>query len=481
MALPALAEPRARDGIIEAGENEADELARAVQNPAAAGQLYDMGPVPNSPRLFAQAAAQPARVMPPAEKTGPVNTAEKADTKGGRADPDPSILSIPYGFYNENFGVAAAYVYAKGNYPQRDSMLLGTVMAGTKGSVLGFLMGRNLPIPGLARIFVDPVLSAAYFGENDVYIDGNPRFPNERAGTNNSNEDNFVEGDGIDIFFRARFKYLLPIGHGRDEIIPDYRFDRGLLVGGATGAESVNPLKSGRTFVSLRPFYRNLQVDGDDADETLKTAGVDFTVHWDNRDYPMNPSRGQAITLEYNLDPGIVDESWSVVQFELEDYLDFGRTERFRQRTLALNFWTAHSLSWEETPSGEIKNRPPAYTGATLGGLWRMRGYPTQRFNDRSAIYYSAELRLTPEWNPFDRWPWLQKHLGVEWLQFVPFVEAGRVASKWSLSEFHKDMKFDGGLGIRARMRGIVVRLDTAVSDEGAGVQMMVGMPFGFR
>ncbi len=110
MALPALAERRAGDGIIEAGENEADELARAVQNPAAAGQLYDMGPVPNSPRLFAQAAAQPARVMPPAEKTGPVNTAEKADTKGGRADSDPSILSIPYGFYNENFGVAAAYV-----------------------------------------------------------------------------------------------------------------------------------------------------------------------------------------------------------------------------------------------------------------------------------------------------------------------------------------------------------------------------------
>jgi hypothetical protein len=29
--------------------------------------------------------------------------------------------------------------------------------------------------------------------------------------------------------------------------------------------------------------------------------------------------------------------------------------------------------------------------------------------------------------------------------------------------------------------RGVVVRVDTAVSDEGVGVQMMVGMPFGFR
>ncbi len=35
MALPALAEPRAGDGIIEAGENETGELARAAQNPVA--------------------------------------------------------------------------------------------------------------------------------------------------------------------------------------------------------------------------------------------------------------------------------------------------------------------------------------------------------------------------------------------------------------------------------------------------------------
>ncbi len=35
VALPALAEPRAGDGVIEAGENETGELARAAQNPVA--------------------------------------------------------------------------------------------------------------------------------------------------------------------------------------------------------------------------------------------------------------------------------------------------------------------------------------------------------------------------------------------------------------------------------------------------------------
>lgn len=445
--------------------------------------IYDLTLLPGQPH--ASASAAPSAASPdtptPVDKTSPADAVSQDDKKDGQSNSDPSVLSLPYGFYNENFGAAAAYVYAKGNYPQRDSMVLGTAMVGTEGSVLGFLMGRNLPIPGVQRLFVDPALQAAYFGENDLYIDGNPSFPNEQAGTNDSDEDNFVEGEGIDIFARARFKYLLPIGHGRDEIIPDYKFDRGLLIGGATGARSLNPLKSGRSFVSLRPFYRNQQVDGDDTDETLETAGVDFTLHWDNRDYPMNPSRGQAIALEYNLDPGIVDESWHVVQAELEHYVDLGRSTHFRQRTLAFDFWTAHSLSWDETSSGDIDNRPPAYSGATLGGLWRMRAYPTQRFNDRSAIYYSAELRLTPEWNPFKNWSWLQSHLGVDWLQFVPFVEVGRVASKWSFSELHEDMKIDGGLGIRARLRGLVVRVDTAFSDEGAGVQMFVGMPFGFR
>jgi hypothetical protein len=406
---------------------------------------------------------------------------DAAAAKTGDPNADPSVLSLPYGFYNEFFGVAGAYVYAKGNYPRRDSMVLGTIMAGTKGSVLGFVMGRNLPVLGIERVFLDAIFSAGYFGENDIYIDGNPAFPNERAGTNDSDEDDFVEGDGIDVFARTRFKYLLPIGNGRDTIIPDYKFDRGLLIGGATGAESLNPLKSGRSFVSLRPFYRNQQVDGDDVDETLETLGIDVTYQWDNRDYPMNPARGQAITAELNVDPGIVDDSWEVVQLELEQYVDLGSTGRFRQRTLALNFWTAHSLSWDEQPNGDIDHRAPAYTGATLGGLWRLRGYPAQRFNDRSAIYYAAELRLTPEWNPFDNWTWLQKHVGVEWLQFAPFVEVGRVASSYDLGELHEDMKYSAGLGLRARARGVVVRLDTAVSDEGVGIQMMVGMPFGFR
>jgi hypothetical protein len=41
-------------------------------------------------------------------------------------------------------------------------------------------------------------------------------------------------------------------------------------------------------------------------------------------------------------------------------------------------------------------------------------------------------------------------------------------------------LKWDVGLGLRAWAKGIVVRLDTAWSDEGFGLQMMVGQPFQF-
>ena len=97
-----------------------------------------------------------------------------------------------------------------------------------------------------------------------------------------------------------------------------------------------------------------------------------------------------------------------------------------------------------------------------------------------AAVYYSAEVRMIPRWNPFKRWDWIQKYVGIQWLQFVPFVEIDRLAPVWSLHRLHSDMKWDAGLGIRAWAKGIVARIDTAVSDEDFKVQMMIAQPFQF-
>jgi hypothetical protein len=109
-----------------------------------------------------------------------------------------------------------------------------------------------------------------------------------------------------------------------------------------------------------------------------------------------------------------------------------------------------------------------------------MRGFPVQRFNDKAAVYYGLELRLIPEWNPFAGSAWLQKHVGIQWIQLVPFAEVGRVAPTWELSDLHNDMKWDVGLGLRTWAKGLVIRIDYAKSEEDFGIQMMVSQPFQF-
>jgi hypothetical protein len=358
--------------------------------------------------------------------------------------------------------------------------MLVTGMGGTEGSGMLFFIGNNLQVPHLSRVFVDPVFSAGYFSDNISYVSGKTKYAGQRAGSNDSDPKNYIIGDGMDNYARAKFKYLLPIGTGEDTIISQYRFDRGLLVSGAQGGQSWNPFESGKSYLELRPFWRSLEVDGKYGDYETKTNGVDFSIFWDNRDLPANPSVGNSIRLMASRDFGFFDSStsWTSLYTELDKYFSFGSSERFRQRVLALNFWTSYSPSWDHRPDGTIDHAPPPYTGSSLGGLWRMRAFPSQRFNDQAAIYYCAELRLIPEWNPFEHWAWLQRHLGVQWIQVVPFVEVGRVASEYDLERLNSDMKWDAGLGLRFLAKGLVLRIDSAYSDEGIGVQMMISQPF---
>ena len=56
-------------------------------------------------------------------------------------------LSLPYAFYNESFGFSLGYVKGVVGYPQKQSTLLATVMAGTTGSAMDFLVERDIQMP----------------------------------------------------------------------------------------------------------------------------------------------------------------------------------------------------------------------------------------------------------------------------------------------------------------------------------------------
>jgi len=395
-------------------------------------------------------------------------------------------ISLPYGFYSEYFGLAAGYVYGRLGFPQPQSSLLGTVIAGSNGSAMAFGMAKDLKTPFSERLFVDAIAQVGYFKEAISYTDGNPMFVGQRAGTNDSDKNNYIKGDGFDSFGRMNFKYVLPMGEGRDEPIDYDRLEEGLpLVGDEDRQRVWNPLKSGRTYLELRPFYRSMEINAHYLDAELRTNGLEFAVFYDNRDFARSPSQGSSIRARVSRDWGWGDSSreYTVYALEADKYFSLGSNEKFRQRVIALDFWTANTPTWNDFDlvDGEpVYHRPPAYAGATLGGAFRMRGYPGSRFNDRAAIYYSAEARFIPRRNPFNEWAWLRENLGVQWWQVVAFGELGRVAPEWDLSELHRDMKWDAGLGLRLMAKGLVVRVDVSVSEEDYGVQMMVGQPFQF-
>jgi len=400
--------------------------------------------------------------------------------------PSGSTISLPYGFYSEHFGLAAGYVQGIFGKPQPQASLLGTVIGGSNGSGMAFGLAKDLMTPFSDRLFVDAIGQVGYYAKAVSYTNGNPAFAGQPAGSNDSDKDNYIEGDGLDAFMLMSFRYVLPIGEGRDEPMDIDRLVNGLPLPGKEDADRVwNPFLSGRTNLELRPFYRSQEIDSDYLNSELRTNGIEFAVSYDNRDFVRSPSQGGSIRVRVSRDWGWADSSreYTVYGLEADKYFSLGSSEKFRQRVIALDFWTVDTPTWNDFDmvDGEpVYHRPPAYAGATLGGLFRMRGYPSSRFQDRSAIYYSAEARFIPTWNPFNSWPWLQDHLGVQWWQLVAFGEIGRVAPKWNLSELHRDMKADAGLGIRLMTKGLVVRIDAAASDENFGIQMMVGQPFQF-
>jgi hypothetical protein len=92
-----------------------------------------------------------------------------------REDESFETLAIPFPFYNESFGSAGGYVYGRDAWPEPQSRVLGSVLAGTRGSAMLLLAGQDLRTPPwLDRLFIDPFLSLGYFGKIDAYIDGNP-------------------------------------------------------------------------------------------------------------------------------------------------------------------------------------------------------------------------------------------------------------------------------------------------------------------
>ncbi len=398
-----------------------------------------------------------------------------------------TISALPFALYSEIFGWAVGgFVGVQGLSQENMSLYMGGLIS-TNGTKYGFIQFREFYLPFYPRVYIAPDILGGYFGVLKVYKDPPGSTPpansKERAGSNDSDENDYVEVSGSDQWYEMKVRFLLPIGHGKDKVYFAPKFKNGILVSGEMGGTHWNPFLSGRTFIDVKPFYRKRVA--------FATNGIEFALTRENTDYYVNPTRGSFQKFAFRRDFGWFDTMapWSVVEADLRWYLplhEIFSDENSLPKILAIDFWTVNTLTWNsydivgiDQYGNNIKkyHRPPPYTGTYLGGRYHLRAYYEGRFNDRAAIFYGAEYRQIISWNPFNEWR-LTRNLNIHWLQFALFGEIGRVASEWKLSTLHTDMKWSVGAGIRIFMNNLILRLDNSFGKEGMYIQMFVNHAF---
>jgi outer membrane protein assembly factor BamA len=390
---------------------------------------------------------------------------------------------IPYAFYSDNLGLSGGIAGGITGYIQDQLGLYGAVMVSANDSFGIYFLETKLKMPHTERLFLNTECFITRYAQYREYTNGNPLFAFENAGSNNSSKDNYIEAKGWDNKINLNFSYILPIGAGAEQAINTYILEHGVLKEGSTCRGTFNPLNSGRTFIEIIPFYHSQDFEPSDTHiEDTNSNGLGLALKYDNTDFYANPSKGSTQRVEFRRDFGAFDSStsWSSIEFSYGKYLPLGESKWFRQQVLAFNFWTSFSPTWktiEKDDKTVVIHGTPDYLGATLGGLYRMRAYQDRRFHDKAGIYYSAEYRVIPLWQPLKDINWFRP-FEIDWWQFVFFAEAGRVAPDWDIATLNEDLKLDAGISLRVMTLRNIARLDFAFSREEVCVTAFFGHPF---
>lgn len=403
----------------------------------------------------------------------------------GQSLDDPRDGWLPYAFSTDSMGTAVgAAAFSSGRFSQPQSSLFGTALASSNDSwtVAGSM--NNFKLPGTQRLFLDSYLLLGHFTDSRYYVDLD-RDPNEiKAGSNDSAEDDFVTGISNDVQFEINLKYPLAWGIAKENPTTIYHLDRGLLARETNTGGGWNPRLSGKTTLALKFFGRYQDLDELSQEDLLvsKTNGLELVIDHDNTDFSRNPSRGSRQKFTLTRDFGWFDSSnsWTNLQLDLSKYLNLGESGWFRQRALALNFWTSNTPTWnlDSVNPQIVTNRPPPYMGSTLGGFDRLRAFPSGRYNDKSAVYYTAEFRAIPETPPLRDYRLLD-YFEIDWIQLVPFIEAGRVGPEYNGDLYFDDLKVTAGFDLRLMAFRNVFRIGWATSSEGENqIWAMFGQPF---
>jgi len=402
------------------------------------------------------------------------------------------MVYVPYVFATDSTGFAGGIGVIKQGFLQPQTTAIATLYYGAKQDIItnnqpdsanfsgGFAAILDYLIPGTDRVLVSALGMKAYLPKARYYVYDH---------TNNSNEENYAETSGDADFVNATLKYVLPLGDGLDNPEGHYLLKNGFAVN-REGYGGGAPFITGRTSLGMIGFYKhntfeNFQVGSPKSTEGIRdwdTNGLRFFIDHDNTDYDLNPSRGYQFNVQYSKDFGWGDsqQSWDFLEFKYNHYVDLPTFSFTQQNVLAMSLWTGYSFSWDDDNDyipGIAAHRPPPWEGAKLGGMFRMRGYNSNRFSDKAALYATAEYRAILDWNPFRKNEYIP--VAVDWLQVVGFVEAGRVNDSYS-SDLLQEMKFDVGVSLRAMVAQVPVRVEVAYGEESTNFWVMIFQPFDF-
>ncbi|MGR5254438.1 BamA/TamA family outer membrane protein [Vibrio astriarenae] len=371
---------------------------------------------------------------------------------------------VPFYFQTESLGNSFGVAGVAKGVGQPQAALFGMGLYTDKDSYLGFLSAFNYALS--SNITATAQLYQARYNENKYYLGS--------QGDNGSDIDNFTLTDGLEDQYKLEFRYLLPWG--------------GIADNGLMGAfmperkvRTASPLESGISSIYFKPFYSSRELSFDKNKEQAKAFEISFD--WDNRDSARRTTKGShtAFNVIVGADSWSTDDAWVKTEFENSQYYSLGELgDWFDQQVIALNFYTADTPTWKDClPSQANKQcgRPPEHEQVRLGGLYRLRSYGGGRYHGRSAIHYSAEYRVIPDWQPLGDVP-LINYYDLPWWQWVVFAEVGRVADDYDLKELHTDMKWSLGGAIRFQVEGIVVRTEIAQSEDDRTFRVMINQPF---
>lgn len=267
-------------------------------------------------------------------------------------------IILPYAFSTESMGTTFGVGGGVKGFGQEQLWLGATAFTSVDGANSLMVGMWDLRMPGFDRLYISMIGSSGYYPRQRAYAEYPGTFSDIRAGSNDSDPENYVEDSGHKNWFEVSLEYVLPMGAADKNPMVTYHLKDGILVSKPSGGKKWNPLESGVTVLvaQQRNMYQSYETEQGEIDGVIHP--VDFGLLYDNTDYGPNPSFGsrQYIGSTHGIEWGNATEEWRFFEFEANKYFSFSESATARQRVLALNIWTGYSPTWDEEvdPDGNL-------------------------------------------------------------------------------------------------------------------------------